>query len=410
MRHAVAFVFAALVASLLAASPALAGSHAGKLRNGLSELAAGSARPAAAVRRLTPGYRRGEVVYFAVLRGPATQERAAALRRLGARVLRTYRELDAFELASPRAVVGRVASRPWIDWLAPVEPIRAAADEPPVDQTRATTADVGAPAWWASGVTGTGVRVAVLDTGLDQLHPDLDDLDFGRWSTPLNPPKVVDSKNFVGGVACGLPGTGDGHGHGTHVAGIAVGTGAGTPLADDNGRYAGIAPGAQLAVAKVLTDAGAGVNADLIAAMEWAARPVGSLPCGVGAEVVNLSLGSESRPTRLNSGNDVDMVSFALNRLAVRYGTLFVAAAGNSGPFIGSLLETPGSAAQALSVAATAKLWDVNHDDTLSGNTCAGWQHPRRRARATTTARQASARSRSRWRPSLRGAPRAISG
>ena len=62
--------------------------------------------------------------------------------------------------------------------------------------------------------------------------------------------------------------------------------------------------------------------------------------------------------------------------LAVRYGTVFVAAAGNSGPFVGSVLEAPGSAAQALSVSAAAKDWDVNHDDTASGDTCAGWRHP----------------------------------
>ncbi len=139
---------------------------------------------------------------------------------------------------------------------------------------------------------------------------------------------------------------------------------------------AGIAPDAELAVGKVLTDAGAGLNSDLLAAMEWAAMPAGSSPCSIGAHVVNLSLGSESRPTRLNTGSDVDLVSEMLNRLAVRYGTLFVAAAGNSGPFIGSVLEAPGSAAQALSVAASAKDYDVNHDDTLSGDTCAGYQHP----------------------------------
>jgi hypothetical protein len=54
-----------------------------------------------------------------------------------------------------------------------------------------------------------------------------------------------------------------------------------------------------------------------------------------------------------------------------------VAAVGNSGPYIGSALETPGSAAQALSVGAAAKDWDVNHDGTQSGDTCAGWRHPR---------------------------------
>ena len=191
----------------------------------------------------------------------------------------------------------------------------------------------------------------------------------------LNQRKVVDARNFVGSGCEPLLGASDGHGHGTHVAGIAAGTGEGTPLADDNGRYAGIAPDAELAVGKVLTDAGAGLNSDLLAAMEWAAMPLGSSACAIGAHVVNLSLGSESRPVRLNTGSDIDLVSLMLNRLAVRYGTVFVAAAGNSGPYVGSLLETPGAAAQALSVAASAKDYDLNHDDTLSGDTCAGYQH-----------------------------------
>ena len=50
---------------------------------------------------------------------------------------------------------------------------------------------------------------------------------------------------------------------------------------------------------------------------------------------------------------DVDLVSYTLNTLAATYGTLFVAAAGNNGPFVGTALEAPGSASQALSVGAT---------------------------------------------------------
>ena len=200
----------------------------------------------------------------------------------------------------------------------------------------------------------------------------------------------MDARNFVGGGCQPLLGASDGNGHGTHVAGIATGTGEGTPLADDNGRYAGVAPDAELAVGKVMTDAGHGVNSDLLAALEWAAMPVGSSPCAIGAHVVNLSLASDSRPGRLNTGADVDLVSLMVNRLAVRYGTLFVAAAGNSGPYLGSIHEAPGAAAQALTVGASAKDYDVNHDDTLSGDTCAGYQQGTNECGATPGTQQPS--------------------
>lgn len=340
----------------------------------LAALASGAVAPDRRLARLVPGYRSGELAYFVVLGERKTLDHRRALERAGARILREYGELDAFAVASRPAVVARISALPGVSELVPVDVIETEA-ETEVDQSRATTADVGAPALWNQGITGTGIRVAVLDTGLDATHPDLDDRDFRNWSSALNPAKVVDARSFLGGL-CAPVGATDGHGHGTHVAGIATGTGEGTPATTDNGRYAGIAPGAELAVGKVLTDAGAGLNSDLLAAMEWAATPAGSSSCSVGAHVVNLSLGSEARPVRLNTGSDVDLVSLMLNRLAVRFGTVFVAAAGNSGPFVGSVLEAPGSAAQALSVAASAKDYDLNHDDTLSGDTCAGYQHP----------------------------------
>ncbi|HUQ78598.1 MAG TPA: S8 family serine peptidase [Patescibacteria group bacterium] len=353
-----------------------------KLRADLAALVAGTVVPDPRIAGLVPNLVAGELAFFAVLDGPLDAGRRATIESLGARFLRTYRTVDAVALGgSPVTVLG-VAALAWTRWLAPVEVVVALAEpavDPLPDQARGGPADVGATEQWANGITGTGVRIAVLDTGHDPLHPDLDDLDFRRWSTVLPPasPKLVDARNFnEGGCA---PFAGDGHGHGTHVAAIATGTAEGGPAGDDDGRYPGMAPGAELAVGKVLTDAGAGVNSDLIAALEWAAMPAESGPtgCAIGADVVNLSLGSEARPTRLNSGQDADLVSLVVNRLAVRYGTLIVAAAGNSGPYIGSVLETPGSAAQALSVGATAKDWDLNHDDTLSGDTCAGYRHPR---------------------------------
>ena len=119
-----------------------------------------------------------------------------ALERAGARVLHDYRTLDAFAVTSPPRAAKRVARLPGVARLAPVEVIRAEAEQE-VDQSKGTTADVGAPALWNQGVTGTGIRIAVLDTGADVMHPDLDDLDFRRWSSLLNPRKVVDARSFL---------------------------------------------------------------------------------------------------------------------------------------------------------------------------------------------------------------------
>ena len=368
----VAGAIAVLAASAGTASPAPK-PLSGDLRSDLRAIR--TTPDVARVARLLPGRRPGEIGYFVVLDGERPAGHGAALERAGARVLREYTAIDAFAVASTARVASRVARLPGVARLVPIEVVQAEIEQE-VDQSRGTTGDVAAPALWAQGITGSGIRIAILDTGADITHPDLDDLDFRRWSSVLNPRKVVDARNFVGGGCAPLLGATDFHGHGTHVAGIAAGTGEGTPLADDDGRYAGIAPDAELAIAKVLTDAGAGLNSDLLAALEWAAMPAGSSPCSIGAHVVNLSLGSESRPTRLNTGSDLDLVSLMLNRLAVRYGTVFVAAAGNGGPFLGSVLESPGAAAQALSVGASAKDYDLNHDDTLSGDTCAGYQHP----------------------------------
>ena len=361
-----------------AASPVHA---AAKLRNDLAALVAGDAVLDSRIPKLVAGYRTGEIPFFVYLSEANTGARRAALQDLGARVLRSYHSVPALALAASPVNVLRIAGMSWVSWLAPVEVVvKLDGTESYGDQTRGTPGDLGAPAQWDAGITGQGVRIAILDTGVDAAHPDLNDQDFRSWSTPLDPPKVIDQRTFLGGAACvPVVGVQDGSGHGTHVAGIAAGTGAGTPLADDNGRYAGIAPDAELVVGKVLTDAGAGLNSDLITAMEWAATPASEAPpggCGAGAQIVNMSLGSEVRPVRLNSGSDFDMVSIALNRLAVRYGTLFVASNGNQGPFIGSQLESPGAASQALSVGATAKDYDLNHDDTYSGDNCAGYMHP----------------------------------
>ncbi|WP_158602865.1 S8 family peptidase [Jiangella rhizosphaerae] len=172
---------------------------------------------------------------------------------------------------------------------------------------------IGVPEAWESGYDGDGVTVAVLDTGYDTGHPDL----AGQ---------VVGSRSFIEGETVH-----DGHGHGTHVASTVAGTGAAS-----DGRYSGVAPGADLLVGKVLDDQGYSYNSEVIDGMEWAVEQ--------GADIVNLSLGSYP-------SNGQDPQSQALNRLSEESGTLFVVAAGNYGPGAPTV-TSPAAADAALAVGA----------------------------------------------------------
>ncbi|MDA8019556.1 MAG: S8 family serine peptidase [Thermoanaerobaculia bacterium] len=126
------------------------------------------------------------------------------------------------------------------------------------------------------GADGDGVRVAVLDTGIDTDHPDLsDDL-------------VVERCYCSAGGGCCPEGTGfesgdgsaeDDHGHGTHVAGIVTSRGTVSPL--------GGAPDAEVVAVKVLSAAGSGSVVDVLHALDWIANNNDTL----GVDLVNLSLG-----------------------------------------------------------------------------------------------------------------------
>ncbi|MFF1510397.1 S8 family serine peptidase [Streptomyces sp. NPDC058326] len=176
---------------------------------------------------------------------------------------------------------------------------------------------IGADKAWESGYDGTGVTIAVLDTGVDKTHDDLRT-------------QVVGEKNFSGS-----PDTADRVGHGTHVASIAVGTGA-----RSGGAYKGVAPGAKVISGKVLDDRGFGDDSAVLAGMEWAAAE--------GADVVNLSLGGGDSP-------GVDPLEEAVNTLTAEKGILFAVAAGNDGEYGESSLGSPGSADAALTVGAVDK-------------------------------------------------------
>jgi serine protease len=149
-------------------------------------------------------------------------------------------------------------------------------------------------AWTRS--TGSGVIIAIVDTGIDGTHPDLAG-------------KLVAGKSFL----TGDPSTSDPNGHGTHVAGIAA-------AATGNGiGIAGGAPDARLMPIRVLNSLGSGSDDTIAAGIRWAADN--------GARVINLSLGESGFASRLSKNG-------ALNS-AIRYasgrGAVVVAASGNEG-------------------------------------------------------------------------------
>ncbi|MDX3074176.1 S8 family peptidase [Streptomyces sp. MI02-7b] len=213
-------------------------------------------------------------------------------------------------------------------------PFTAGVDQVWLDgQAKATLADstaqIGAPAVWAAGGTGAGVRVAVLDTGIDAEHPD-----FAK--------RIVASRSFIPGES-----TADVQGHGTHTASTVAGTGAAS-----GGTERGVAPEADLLVGKVLNNQGYGQDSWIIAGMEWAARTEH-------AKVISMSLGDSTR-----HGQN-DPVSQALNKLTAETGALFVVAAGNGGPGPYTL-GAPGTADAALTVGA------VDQSDVLAPFSSAG--------------------------------------
>ncbi|HEY0464437.1 MAG TPA: S8 family serine peptidase [Polyangiaceae bacterium] len=141
--------------------------------------------------------------------------------------------------------------------------------------------------------SGHGIRVAVLDTGMDLHHPDF----TGRNIT---------SRSFITGEAVQ-----DGHGHGTHCIGISCG-----PRSPNGVQRYGVAYGAEIFVGKVLSNAGSGADGGILAGINWAVQNK--------CQIVSMSLGSP-----VAAGATFSQTYQNAARIAEQKGTLIVAAAGN---------------------------------------------------------------------------------
>ncbi len=168
----------------------------------------------------------------------------------------------------------------------------------------------GALGEYAKYYDGTGVTVAVLDSGYDLEHADLagqvDMVETWVWNSNGD----------------------DTYGHGTHVASTIAGTGA-----ESGGLWAGVAPGARLLVGQVLGNTGSGSQSGIMQGMQWAVDN--------GADIVNMSLGSAAS----SCGGGIVSLLEALSEQA-----LFVVSAGNSS--LRESIGSPGCAPSALTVGA----------------------------------------------------------
>lgn len=187
------------------------------------------------------------------------------------------------------------------------------------------------PNWWLSAIgaeglayNGSGVRVAVIDTGIYE-HPALNTVANQNFVTDEN---ALDYNDDVG--------------HGTHVAGIIGGDGSGS-----DGKYRGVAPGVSLINARAGNNSGL-EEGDIIAAIDWSAKPTDS--GGAGADIISMSFGGGYPYIS-------DSITQEITKAQNDHGVIFVASAGNDGPdyFTGS---TPASGIDVISVGAT----DQNDD------------------------------------------------
>jgi serine protease AprX len=245
--------------------------------------------------------------------GSAPEE---AVRRLGGQVTRALPIVGGFAATVPATVAGGLARLPGVRAVTPDGKLRVqgAADASSIRSVYPKV--VKADSAWQRGITGRGVTVAVLDTGVASV-PDL----AGRLVQVRNDltGQVTPCKNLSGELDCN-----DRYGHGTFIAGLVAGNGA-----SSGGKWKGVAPEASILSVKAAGADGAADVSNILAAIQW----VVSFKDRYNIRVLNLSLGTDSKQDW-----KVDPLNYAVER-AWAAGMTVVVAASNQGPAAGTITK-----------------------------------------------------------------------
>ena len=216
--------------------------------------------------------------------------------------------IKSLQVTMPANQIADLSNDPNVKYISPDRPI----------QGRLTNGGpaVNAPYAWSLGFDGSGVGVAIIDSGIAGKNAvSVKKSDLNKWGTASS--RIVYSQSWVNDGF----GAYDGYGHGTHVAGIVAGNGYNSSGSSTVPAFKGIAPNVQLVNLRVLDSQGTGTESSVIAAIQTAIQ----LKSKYNIRVVNLSLG---RP--VYESYQLDPLCQAVEA-AYRAGIVVVVAAGNEG-------------------------------------------------------------------------------
>lgn len=210
----------------------------------------------------------------------------------GGEIKREYTLINAIAAKLPKNKIEELKKNPKVAYVESDRIVQALAETTPWGVTK-----INAPAVWQNTSTnkGTGIKVAILDTGIQSNHPDLINNIKGGVSFAGKPDGSTNPRYWT-----------DKNGHGTHVAGIVAAVG------DNDIGVIGVAPEAHLYAVKVLNNAGSGYTSDIIQGLQWAAD---------NAQIASMSFGSS-----YYNQAEKDAIDAARAK-----GLILIAAAGNSG-------------------------------------------------------------------------------
>tara|TARA_B100000459_G_scaffold146843_1_gene114159 strand:+ start:3548 stop:8449 length:4902 start_codon:yes stop_codon:yes gene_type:complete len=230
--------------------------------------------------------------------------------------------------------------------------------------SRIQPSDVYSGTVYDRGYDGEGIVIAVLDSGVDNEHRSLNDFDDEDDEPDLDPNSYDDQKWVAGYDATsqasnpdGSQDPDDGQGHGTHVAGIALGTG------DSSRVHIGAAPGAFLVDIKVLTDSGGTNSQNSINGIQWMINNKDT-DWGNGAkgiQIGQMSFGSIGNPINQDNGdNGTGAESRLVNNATFDHDIACIVAAGNDGK---QRIASPGSADGAITIGSADNSDSINRTD-----------------------------------------------